>query len=109
MIVNKSQKRVLSGQEKVCCSLFSQALGLMFSPKKNLVMVFPSSRRVSLHNFFVFYPLTLVFIDSDQKVCEVKKNFLPFTLYRSKRSAKYLLETPFSAKVNVGDRLRFSF
>ena len=75
----------------------------MFSRKKNLLFVFDKEQRVPLHNFFVFYPINLVFLDKDKKVIEIKKNFKPFTFYTSKNKAMYLLETPFEINYKIGD------
>jgi uncharacterized protein len=78
--------------DKIAKSFFSQSLGLMFQRKKDLLMVFEKEQIVPLHNWFVFYPIDLVFLDKNKKVVEIKHNFKPFTFYTSKKKAKYLLE-----------------
>ena len=93
---------------KVCKTPLSKAIGLMFSRKKNLLFVLGKEQRVPLHNFFVFYPINLVFLDKNKKVIEIKKNFKPFTLYTSKKKASYLLETPFEVEFKVGDNFSSS-
>ena len=75
----------------------------MFSRKKNLLFEFEKEQKIPLHNFFVFYPINLVFLDKSKKVIEIKKNFKPFRVYTSKTKAKYLLETPFDIKFKIGD------
>ena len=84
MILNQNTKRIISKNEKYCKSFFSQALGLMFSSRNNLIMEFPQERKINLHNFFVFYPLEVLILDKNQKVIEIKKKFLPFTFYNPK-------------------------
>ena len=78
----------------------------MFSKKKELLFVFDREQRISLHNFFVFYPINLIFFDSNKIVVEIKKNFMPFNLYKSRKKAKYLLESPFEIKYKLGDSLK---
>jgi len=41
---------------------------------------------------FVFFPIDVAFLDSKQRVVEIKENFRPFTLYNPKRKAKYVIE-----------------
>ena len=66
----------------------------MFSRRHNLVMVFPEERKVKLHNWFVFYPIDVLFLDKQKKIIEIKENFKPFTFYYSKKKASYVVELP---------------
>ncbi len=75
-----------------CKSFLSQARGLMLRSKKNLIMEFPEERYISLHNFFVFYPIDVYVLDKNKKVVEEKKNFKPFTLWTSSVKGKYVIE-----------------
>ncbi|MBW2996382.1 DUF192 domain-containing protein [Candidatus Woesearchaeota archaeon] len=77
---------------EVVNSVFGKARGLMFSRKKNLMFVFDEEKRISLHMFFVFFPIDVLFLDKDKKIVEIKKNFKPFTFYKSKEKAKYVVE-----------------
>lgn len=88
---------------KLCSTPLSKAIGLMFSRKKNLLFEFDKEQRIPLHNFFVFYPINLVFLDKNKKVIEIKKNFKPFTVYTSKKKASYLFETPYEIEFKIGD------
>jgi uncharacterized membrane protein (UPF0127 family) len=67
--------------------------GLMFSKKKNILLVLPKESKVNIHSFFVFFPFKAVFLNSKKQVVDSKK-IKPFTFYRSKKPAKYVLETP---------------
>ncbi len=94
--------------DKRCETLPNQMQGLMFSKKRTLLFVFKKPRRISLHNFFVFFPINLIFLDDEKRVIEIRKNFLPFTLYASKVWASYLIETPFDIDADVGEKLLLS-
>jgi uncharacterized protein len=110
MITNKTTKKVISQKEKYCRNIFSQTLGLMFSRRKNLVMVFNKERTISLHNFFVFFPLDILVLDENKKVVEIKENFQPFTFWNAKKKGKYLVELADKRsknKVKIGNIMNF--
>ena len=70
----------------------SKARGLMFSRRENLLFVFNDEKRRSLHNWFVFFSIDLLFLDKDFRVVEIKRNFRPFDFYKSREKARYVLE-----------------
>jgi len=105
MIINKITNKTISKKEIVCKSFFSQARGLMFRKKHNLVMVLPKERRIGLHNFFVFYPIDVLILDKDMKIIEIKRNFRPFTFWNSKEKGKYVVELGFPGEYSVGNQL----
>ena len=49
---------------------------------------------VSLHMFFVFFKIDVLFLDKNKKVVDLKKNFLPFTIYNPKKRAMFVIELP---------------
>ena len=61
-------------------------------------------QRISLHNWFVFYPLHLAFFNDDMIVREVGY-MKPFGYYTSKTKYKYCLELG-TTTVQVGDTIR---
>lgn len=91
--------------DKTCTTLWSQMRGLMFSKKKTLLFAFKKEKRIAIHNWFVFFPINLIFLDKTRKIIEIKSNVRPFTFYTSKTKAVYLIETPEAIKVNVGDKI----
>lgn len=109
MILNKTKHKTISEKEIVCKNIFFQSLGLMFHRKHNLIMVFPKSRKVSLHNLFVFFPIDVLLLDQDKKIVEIKRRFKPFTFYTPKNECKYLVELAFLGEYEVGDVLEIKF
>jgi len=106
---NKPKKIVFTKEFKICRSFLSKFLGLMFSKKKMLVFEFDKEKYQSLHMFFVFFPIDVLFLDENKTVIEIKKNFRPFTIYSSKTKAQYVIEIPagrIQDKVNIGDKVR---
>jgi uncharacterized protein len=82
---------------KVCNTIISRAIGLMFSKKLKdscLLFVLPREQTISLHMFFVFYPIDVLFLNEKKEIVDMKKNFMPFTVYFSKKPAKYVIEMP---------------
>jgi uncharacterized protein len=95
MITNITKKAILSKKEKHLLTTAQQARGLMFQFRpQTLVFHFKRPKKISLHMFFVFFPIDIIFLNSACKVVESKKNFLPFAMYTSKKTAQYLIEAP---------------
>lgn len=107
MIFNKSRKTILSAQERYCRTPFSQALGLMFRQKQNLIMEFPTERRISLHMLFVFYPIDVLLLNENKEIVEIKRQFRPFSFWRSKEKGKYVVEMAFPTDCREKDVLEF--
>ena len=72
-------------------------------------MIFDRERNISLHNFFVFYPLDVLLLNEKKEIVEIKRNFKPFTFWSSKEKGKYVVELAFPGgyKVGTGWRLKF--
>ncbi|MBW2998815.1 DUF192 domain-containing protein [Candidatus Woesearchaeota archaeon] len=87
----------------ICGTLWSQFRGLMFSKKKTLIFEFKRSSRINLHMFFVFFKINLYFLNENKEVIEIKKDFKPFTIYLSKKKARYVIESPNKLNLNVGN------
>jgi len=95
VITNKTKNTILSPQFSELSSVFSKALGLMFHTKpKSLIFQFNKEQLIPLHMCFVFFPIDVVFLNSNKKVVEIKENFKPWTYYSPKNKAKYVIELP---------------
>lgn len=86
----------------------------MFSKKKEgygLIFSFNKPRKMALHMFFVFYPIDVLFLDSEKQVVDMKESFKPFNFYTSKEKANYVIELPEgtikSSKTLKGDKIEF--
>jgi uncharacterized membrane protein (UPF0127 family) len=113
MLKNSTKKTIISKKTKICSTILSKTIGLMFSRKQEraLIFVFRKEIRESLHMFFVFYPIDVIFLNKDKKVVEIKKNFRPFAVYLPRNRAKYIIEAPAGSvkrsKTRVGDKISF--
>jgi len=112
MLKNKKNNKTLAQNTKLCKNNFSKARGLMFSKKpKTLIFVFNKEKIISLHMFFVFYPIDVLFLNKNKKVVQLKENFKPFRIIIPTKPAKYIIELPNNTikKTNtkLGDILSF--
>lgn len=107
MITHKTSQKTISNEEIVCKSFFSQTRGLMFRSKHNLVMILPKERKISLHMFFVFYPIDVLVLNKNKEIVEIKRKFKPFTFWNSKEKGKYVVELASLGEYSVGDKLVF--
>ena len=113
MIIINSAKTTVIGENARLCGYFSKFLGLMFSKKKKqaLVFWFSTERIISLHMFFVFYPIDVLFLNKSKIVVDKKESFMPFTFCKSKKKAMYAIELPNGAikksRTDLGDSIEF--
>lgn len=75
----------------LCNTFFSRLKGLMFSKKRNLLFTFPVKTKPIIHMLFVFYPITIIFLDEFYNILEFK-HLYPFQIYLPKQKFKYMLE-----------------
>ena len=72
MIRNKTKSSIIAKEYNRCESVWSKAIGLMFRRKiAPMVFIFDTERRVSLHMFFVFNAIDVLFLDDKKKVVEI--------------------------------------
>ncbi len=107
MIRNLTQNLIISQHELHAVSLPQQIRGLMFRKKHNLIMTFPKEQPISLHNFFVFYPLDILILNQKKEIIEIKHKFKPFTFYKAKHQGKYIIELAYPSTCEVNDQLKF--
>ena len=107
MITHKTTQKTISNEEIFCNSFLSQARGLMFRRKQNLIMAFDQEKKVSLHMFFVFYPIDVLILNEKKEILEIKRNFKPFTFWNSREKGKYVVELAFPGWYEVGDKIYF--
>ncbi len=113
-LVNKSNKIILANKVRICKTFFSRFMGLMFSNglKDNEALVIVSNKESismsSIHTFFVFFSIDVVWLNNDFEVVDLRSNLLPFRLFISpKVKARYIVELNKgkSISIKLGDRL----
>jgi len=115
VLYNKTKRKKIVDRVKFAKSHFQKARGLMFEKKANfdyaLVFLFGHETRMgaSIHMLFVFFPITVIYLNSDKKVVDVAVVNSFALNYTPKKPAAFLVELPVAkAKgVNLGDKLEF--
>jgi len=64
----------------------------MFRKKQNVIMVFDKEQKISLHNFFVFYPINVLVVNKNMEIVEIKRQFKPFSFWNPAKKGKYVIE-----------------
>ncbi|HLC63002.1 MAG TPA: DUF192 domain-containing protein [Candidatus Nanoarchaeia archaeon] len=105
---------LIADDVKVSNDMFSKTRGLMFSRKlkkgQALLLVADEENKMetTIHMFFVFFPIDVVWLDSKLKVVDKRENVKSFTpLIVPKQPAKYVLELPIKTgrHIYIGDVL----
>jgi uncharacterized protein len=105
MIINKTKKKTISEKYSLCTSLLSKTRGLMFSKKKNLVFVFDSEKKISLHMLFVFFPIWVIYINRNMEVVFTKKLYPFISFCEPNVKASYVIELIAKPDVKIGDNI----
>lgn len=113
MITNVTTGKIICTEERRRNSFLSLVRGLMFCSPQNFLMIFPQERRISLHTWFVWYPLQIVVLDAEKKVIAVRI-LSPCSCWMPMVKGKYVLEMPLAGKTSeekvnlkIGHQLRF--
>ncbi|PIY59855.1 signal peptidase II [Candidatus Woesearchaeota archaeon CG_4_10_14_0_8_um_filter_47_5] len=114
VVRNIRNSAVLTRKAKACIGALCQGRGLMFSRRKRdfgLVFIFDCEKYVPLHMWFVGYPIDVIFLSSEKEVVEMMESFRPFSYYRPKKKARYIIELPdgtvAKTQTSEGDKLSF--
>ena len=120
MLVNRTAGGVLAKRVVVCDRFWSRLRGLMFrrTLASDEAYVFVSRREsvseASIHMFFVFFPISVLWLDAQRRVVDSRlaKPFRPY--YAPREAALYTVEAepgllchPDGPRVRVGDQLDF--
>ncbi|MBI2143951.1 DUF192 domain-containing protein [Candidatus Woesearchaeota archaeon] len=110
-IKNVTRNSIIASSSKIADSIMGRAVGLMFSrpTQKAMVLRFPRETVISLHTFFVFFPIDVILLDGNMRVVEVLKRMQPFTTYSAGRKARLVVEVPAGtiakSRTRPGDRI----
>jgi uncharacterized membrane protein (UPF0127 family) len=113
VIKNLTSGQIIATEVKWCDAFLSKGRGLMFRQAigEDQAFVFAESREsiglTSIHMFFVFFPIAVIWLDAERKVVDklLARPFRPY--YAPQRPAQYFVEGHPSIldKVQIGDRL----
>ena len=79
----------------ICKTRIQHILGLMFCRTPTIaILQFNKPLQVIIHIWFMFYAIDIYYIDNNSKIIETKSNLKPFSHYKPKHKAKYIVEIP---------------
>jgi uncharacterized membrane protein (UPF0127 family) len=114
-VIRRSNGEMLLEGARWCDTWFCKLRGLQFRRRlemgESLILVHPKEgvRSTSIHMFFVFFPIAVVWIDDQGRVtsAQLAKPWRPY--YASPTPARYVLETApdFLNHISVGDEVEF--
>lgn len=113
MILNLTTNQIIARQVRLCDTPPARGRGLMFrrplAEDEALLFVLPSESiaDASIHTFFVFFPIAVIWLDQERRVVDVKK-IRSFRLrHAPAKPARYVVEghPRLAGKVQVGHRL----
>ena len=116
MLINSSTNQEIIKKTKLANTSFLRFKGLMFEKKENFdyALIFELTRESkissSVHMMFVFFPIEIVFLNS-QKIVVDKATLNPWKLnYTPKKPAKYFIELPVEngKKIKLGEKLKWN-
>jgi uncharacterized protein len=115
-LINRDTNVILADKLKIYKDTFHKTRGLMFSlPLKKgeaivLVANEESKLETTIHMFFVFFSIDVVWLNKEKEVVDKKEKVVAFTpLIVPKQPAKYVIELRkgCSKHVKIGDKLDF--
>lgn len=78
--------------------ILTKTLGLMFKKNVDYGLLIPfrnETAKIKIHSHFVFFSFHAIFLDSEKRIVDVKKNISPFSgQFSPEEPAKYVLEVP---------------
>ncbi len=87
--------------------------GLMFKKKlkenQSIIMVLQNESQFgsSIHMFFVFFPIYVVWMNKDRIIVDIRKAYPFQPLVIPKNKSIYILECTKLPKIKIGDKLSF--
>ena len=93
---------------RVCASLGSQARGWMFRrdlPEDGLIFTLKKKQTMSLHTWFCFRSLDILYVNEKRKVVKKYANVRPFTFFIPGVPATLILEIKNRTLIKEGDKI----
>ncbi len=109
MQIRKKSTEIFLGKElRIANTFFSRLKGLMFVDSMEGFDALLITRCNSIHNFFVRFPIDVIFLNSEFKVVKIIKSFKPWRVSGIYFSASQVLELPentITDEIQCGDYL----
>jgi len=111
-VIHKETNKVLANDLKIAKSFADRTLGLMFIKEMKGFDALLLEPCTSVHNFFVRFPIDLIFLNKDNKVVKLIPCFKPWRMTGIYLKARKVLELPngtIGDFIKVGDSLEVRY
>ena len=107
---------ILADSVKIYSDIFSKSKGLRFAKrlKKGQAIILEANEEsifeTTIDMFFVFFPIDVLWVNSNKEVVDIRRSVKPFTpVITPRKPAKYVIELPRGSTdhINLGDVLSF--
>ena len=111
-VIHKKTNSIIANDLKIAKSLIDRTIGLMFVKETkgfDALLLEPCN---SVHNFFVRFPIDLIFLNADMKIVKLVKCFKPWRMTGIYLKARKVLELPVGTitdDIQVGDELEVQY
>ncbi|MCF7872367.1 DUF192 domain-containing protein [Candidatus Woesearchaeota archaeon] len=112
--IKNNEKVLLCKNSVFHKTVFSKGTGLMFHKKifdKAHIFPFDKEKFIPLTNWFVFFPIDVIFLNKKNVIVEIKEMFMPFTNYYPVKKASCVIEMPVNTikkfKICLGDKMYY--
>ena len=107
MILNKTINEQINIKIVFADTFLKHLKGLMFKKDIDYGLLFTNHIDSSIHTHFMRFDIDIYFLDENKVVFE-KATLKPWSFYKPKKQAKYILETKKDMlKLKVGEKLDF--
>ncbi len=118
-VANQSKSLVISEDAEIAQSFLSRLRGLIFSERKDIVLISPKEdiASSSIHMFLMKFPIDVLWLNSNMLVVDIRRKILPFNIfdtktwriYRPRNPAKYVIELGIGelGTTEIGDKIEF--
>ncbi len=111
-VIHKESNTILAKDLKVAKTLMERTIGLMFVKEMrgfDGLLLDPCN---SVHNFFVRFPIDLIFLNNDMEIVKLVRCFKPWRMTGIYLRARKVLELPngtITDAIKVGDKLEVQY
>lgn len=111
-IINKTKDTVLAENFELCDTFLKQVRGLMFRRRiVPLVFVNDEEKKISIHSWFCFGEIDLIFLNKYYEVVELKQGWKPWRIHYPMGKSMFLIELPKGTinrtETHIGDVINF--
>ncbi|MFW5962500.1 MAG: DUF192 domain-containing protein [bacterium] len=107
-VYNESSKELIVQNVKVANTFYSRLCGLMFQKELPIGEALLIKKCNSIHTFFMFFCIDVIFINKNNRVIAIYENLKPFKVILPIKNAVAVIELPANTvceKVRKGDIL----